>query len=126
MQEKQVLNFATSMIDIRSPRFSFVQLATAAYGYVPETYGSCNFPDVQFCLPVYAFDDVSFQFYVEGTEAEMDELCSLSDSDKVEVGLVRDCEDDFDVNFNAAYYRPERSRLSETQVLFKWEHGFPG
>jgi len=113
------------MIDIRSPRFSFVQLATAAYGYVPETYETCTFPDVSFCLPVYAYDDIAFQFIVTGTSLEMDELCSLSDPDKVEIGLVRDCGDDFDINFNAAYLRPTKARISETEVLYKWEHGFP-
>jgi hypothetical protein len=113
------------MIDIRSPRFSFVQLATAAYGYVPETYTTCNFPDVSFCLPVYAYDDVAFQFIVTGTEAEMSELCSLGEPDKVEVGLVRSCGDDFDINFNAAYLRPDKARISATEVLYKWEHGFP-
>lgn len=113
------------MIDIRSPRFSFVQLATAAYGYVPETYETCTFPDVSFCLPVYAYDDIAFQFILTGTSAEMNELCSLGDPDKVEVGLVRDCGDDFDINFNAAYLRPTRVRTSETEVLYKWEHGFP-
>jgi len=116
------------MIDIRSPRFSFVQLATAAYGYVPETYDTCNFPNVQFCLPVYAYDDVAFMFILQAdTEAEADELCALDNPvDKVELGLVRDCGDDFDVNFSDQSLYPERVRISATQVLYKWPHGFPG
>lgn len=126
MTEKQVLNLEISMIDIRSPRFSFVQLATAAYGFVPETYETCNFPNVGFCLPVYAQDDIAFQFVLVGTESEMNELCQLGDPDKVEIGLVRDCGDDFDINFNASYLRPTKSRISATQVLYKWEEGFPG
>src|SRR5580765_758706 len=110
------------MIDIRSPRFSFVQLATAAYGYVPETYDTCNFPTVQFCLPVYAYDDIAFMFILQAeTEAEADELCLIYNPlDKVEVGLVRDCGDAFDVNFSDQSLYPERARISATQVLYKW------
>lgn len=114
-------------VRIRSPRFSFVQLASAEYGYVPETYGSCNFPDAQFCLPVFAYDDIAFMFILEAdTEAEADELCVLGEPDKVEVGLVRECGDDFDIAFADQALRPEKSRISPTQVLYKWAHGFPG
>jgi len=115
------------MIDIRSPRFSFVQLATAAYGYVPETYDTCNFPNVQFCLPVYAYDDIAFMFILQGTEEEADELCLLDNPvDKVKVGLFRTCGEDFDVDFSDAALYAQRVRISPTQVLYKWPHGFPG
>jgi hypothetical protein len=114
-------------IQIRSPRFSFVQLYGSQYGYTPEQYGSCNFPNVQWCLPVYAYDDVAFEFLVvTDTVDEANELCALGSTDKVEVGLVRDCGDDFDLNFNAAYLQPQRVRVAEKQVLYKWPHGFPG
>jgi hypothetical protein len=110
------------MITIRSPRFSFVQLFESLYGFEPESYDSCLF-DVGFCLPVYAFDDIAFQFsVVTETVEEADELCA-GGVNKVEIGLVRECGDSFDVAFAE---RPDMVRVGEKEVLYKWPHGFPG
>lgn len=113
-------------VRVRSPRFSFVQFATADYGYVAETYDTCYPGVVQFCLPVYAYDDVAFQFIVEtDTVEEADELCSLSEQ-KVKLSLLRECGGEKIIDFHANGYFPTRVRISERQVLYNWEHGLPG
>lgn len=76
------------------------------------------------CLPVYAEADIAFQFVVQAdTEAEADDLCSPYNSN-LQIGLVRDCDQEtFDVEFDEL---PTRYRISPLQVLYNWEHGFPG
>jgi len=54
---------------IYSPANSFVQ-----FGESNEVL-SCGFQPMHPCLPVYYDDDVAFQFFVQGTEAEIDALC---------------------------------------------------
>lgn len=117
-------------VQVRSPRFSFVQFSTFGYyyGFTQEEHSTCFPSEVQFCLPVYAYDDVAFQFIVQtDTVAEANELCTLGASAKVKVGLVRECSDSaFLVDFDADGYAPQRYRISETEVLYNWPHGFPG
>lgn len=76
------------------------------------------------CLPVYAEADIAFQFIVQAdTEAEADALCSPYNSN-LQIGLVRECDQEtFDVEFDEL---PDRYRISPLQVLYNWEHGFPG
>lgn len=76
------------------------------------------------CLPVYANDDVAFQFVIEAdTSEEAAALCQPGDSG-IQIGLVRDCDQEaFDVEFNE---NPERYRISDLQILFNWPHGMPG
>lgn len=76
------------------------------------------------CLPVYAEADIAFQFVVQAdTIDEADALCSPYNSG-LEIGLVRECgQEAFDVEFNEL---PNRYRISDFQVLYNWEHGFPG
>lgn len=76
------------------------------------------------CLPVFAEADIAFQFIVQAdTEAEADDLCSPYNSG-LQIGLVRTCQDEgFAVEFDEL---PDRYRISELQVLYNWEHGFPG
>lgn len=104
-------------IGILSPQHSFVQFE--------ETVNShCLWPGVEVqCLPVYDSEDVYFQFVIEAdTPEEADDLCGLTNP--VQVGIVYDCEDAaFALEFSEA---PERYRISETQVLFNWQHGVPG
>lgn len=76
------------------------------------------------CLPVLADDDVNFQFIVQAaTEQEADDLCQIGESG-IRIGLVRDCDQpDFDIEFLEL---PDRFRISPTQLLYNWSHGFPG
>lgn len=106
---------------VRSPRFSFVR-------FDEEQHETCNPLGVGFCLPVFAFDDVAFQFIVEAdTEAEADALCVL-DSNMIAMGLVGwndDCSSPFLLDLTATNDF-ERFRISPTQLLYNWPHGFPG
>lgn len=108
-------------VEIRSPRFSFVRFGTQ------DNYQTCNPLEVQFCLPIYAHDDIAFQFVaIADTAAEADALCDFA-NDLVTVGLVDDCDSDFSLNFKtAATLTPERFRIGEKQVLYNWAHGIPG
>lgn len=101
---------------ILSPTNSFVQFSES--GVVQ----SCSFADIPLCLPVFAADDVAFQFVVEAdTIEEADALCSLTEPG-VSVGLARDCQTANAVTFAEL---PDRYRISDFQVLYNWAHGFP-
>lgn len=83
----------------------------------------CGWEDLQFNLPVYAEDDVSFQFVVNAdTKDEADDLCQL-DSSEVAVSLVQTCDSTPLISFSE---KPSRFRISSTQVLYNWQQGFPG
>lgn len=111
------------MVEILSPTHSFVQWDTS------DAIESCNFPDIELCLPVYADNDVNFQFVLEtDTEEEADDLCDLLNT-KIAVGIVDTtsiygCADGFLLEFTAQ--KPQRFRISARQVLYNWVHGVPG
>lgn len=103
-------------LTIISPRFSFVQLDE------DDEVQSCSHPGGSVCLPVYAEDDIAFQFIVRAdTEEEADDLCTL-DNSGVSVGLSRDGIV-ADMTFTE---KPVRYRLNSLEVLYNWEHGLPG
>lgn len=89
-----------------------------------NTVNHCIHGSFTQCLPVFAEADVAFQFMVQAdTVAEADALCSPYNSN-LQIGLVRDCDQEaFDVEFGEL---PDRFRISDLQVLYNWEHGFPG
>lgn len=102
---------------VLTPRNSFVRFD----GELPEDH--CIFGQQDFCLPVLEESDVAFQFVVEAdTVEEADALCTFGSSG-INIGLVADCENEFDIEFSE---QPERYRISPTQVLYNWAHGFPG
>lgn len=102
---------------ISSPRNSFVQFGGS--GLVQ----SCNFANIDLCLPVYEDDDVWFQFIVTSdTEEETDALCDLT-NDLVSVSIVDGCEGSTYKTFTE---KPDRYRTGPTQVLYNWQHGLPG
>ena len=103
---------------ILTPSQSFVRFD----GEQPETH--CIHGQFNHCLPIYAEDDVAFQFVVEAdTAEEANALCEVYTSG-IEMGLVADCnQEGFDVEFDE---QPERYRISTLQVLFNWSHGLPG
>lgn len=102
-------------IVILSPVNSFVRFNEAAQSPL------CIWGNINFCLPVYDQSDVYFQFVLTGTEVEMDALCTQS-GDEVTLSLVSECDGTPLITFAA---KPERFRLSATQVLYNWSHGFP-
>lgn len=103
-------------IRILSPANSFVQFDNT------ERITSCNYPDINLCLPVYAADDVYFQFVIAtDTVEEADALCSLT-NDAFSIGIVNDCSESFLLEF---LDQPERYRLSNLQVLYNWSNGLP-
>lgn len=101
---------------IISPRNSFIQFAESG------SVQSCNFPDINLCLPVYLSDDVYFQFVVTaGSVEEADQLCDLGNG-LLDVGLSLEANGEFDLLFTE---KPDRYRLSDFQVLYNWQHGLP-
>lgn len=103
-------------ITLSAPQFSFVQFSES------NAVTSCNYRDINLCLPVYESTDVSFQFIaVTDTEEEADGLCDLA-NDKVKIGIVEDCSDGFLVEFTD---KPQRFRIAPKQVLYNWTNGLP-
>lgn len=103
-------------LSIISPTNSFVRFGEA------DASPLCIWGTVDFCLPVYTAEDVYFQFVIQGTESEIDSLCTQS-GDEVTVQLVNVCNGPVLLTFAEL---PERVRLSTTQVLYNWSHGLPG
>lgn len=107
---------------ILSPAQSFVQFSET--GKVDH----CIFDKINFCLPVFEDGDVAFQFYLTGTESEIDALCGVYGS-PIALGIVNACDDaDFLLEFTANPYNdvPEIYRISDTMLLVNWAHGVPG
>src|SRR5688572_30606508 len=109
-------------LNIISPNHSFVQFGeTGAFEHC--VFGSYTFP-----LPVYLYTDVAFQFYLTGTDTELDAICGVY-GEEIRVGIVNECDDaDFLIEFTANPYNDETEiyRLSDTQLLVNWAHGLPG
>lgn len=96
---------------------SFVQFDST------EVIESCEYQDIDLCLPVYEDDDVSFQFVIEAdTIEEADALCSLT-NEGFSIGLVKQCADGLLITFSET---PERFRISDFQVLYNWPNGLTG
>jgi hypothetical protein len=108
---------------IISPKSSFVQFNET--GRIDH----CIFDKLNFCLPVYEDEDAKFQFFVTGTEVEIDALCGVYGA-PISIGIVSDCDDeDFLQEYTANLYGdyvPHIFRLSPTLLLVNWNHGFPG
>lgn len=103
-------------INIISPVNSFIRFNETAADPL------CIWGSVDFCLPVYDAEDIYFQFVIEGTEGDIDSLCTQT-GDEVTVELVTTCNGTPLLTFSE---KPERVRLSTTQVLYNWAHGLPG
>jgi hypothetical protein len=102
-------------VTIISPANSFIRFNETAADPL------CIWGSVDFCLPVYADEDIYFQFVIEGTESEIDSLCTQT-GDEITVELVNECNTAPLLTFTE---KPERVRLSTTQVLYNWYHGLP-
>lgn len=109
-------------ISIQSPQQSFIQFAET--GRVDH----CIFDRLNLCLPVVEDNDIAFQFFLNGTQEEIEALCGVYRV-PVQVGIVADCDDeDFILEFTANPYneKPDLFKLSDTQMLVNWPHGLPG
>lgn len=104
------------MVTILNNNNSFVRFSPAAEIPYP-TWGT-----VDFCLPVFEASDVNFQFVASGTKAEIDALFRPAVAE-VSIALVSDCAGSPLISFAQ---KPTRNRLSDTQMLYNWEQGFPG
>lgn len=103
-------------IRLISPLNSFIKFGESSL------ITSCNYRDIDLCLPVYEEDDVHFQFVAEtDTVEEADALCDLT-NELVEVGLAGGCDEGFAVVFTE---KPDRYRISDFQILYNWSHGLP-
>jgi hypothetical protein len=109
-------------LSIQSPVHSFVQFNETG------TFQHCVFGSYTVPLPVYEYTDVAFQFYLNGTSGELDEICGVYGT-TVQVGIVSECDDaDFLTEFTGNPYNDEAEiyRLGDTQLLINWAHGLPG
>jgi hypothetical protein len=109
-------------LQIISPRHSFVQFGETG------TYEHCVHGTYTVPLPVVEYTDVAFQFYLNGTSSELDDICGVYGI-PVQIGIVSDCDDaDFLTEFTGNPYNdePEIYRLGDTQLLINWAHGLPG
>lgn len=102
---------------IISPANSFVQFGESS------VIESCTTDSFGLCLPVFADDDIAFQFVIQAdSEAEASALCDLT-GESVSVGIAEKCLTGLLLSFAQ---KPDRYRISPTQVLFNWQHGVPG
>jgi len=101
---------------IQTSQFSFIQFAES------DSVTACNWQTTEQCLPVFSPEDVWTQWVINAdTGVEADDLCDLTNS-LITVGLVKACSDGFLIEFSE---KPERYRISSTQVLYVWKHGLP-
>lgn len=101
-------------LSIISPQFSPIQFNKSS------EIESCNFSDIDLCLPVFDDNDIAFQFIVEGDEDEIDALCTI-DNAAISIGITDGCENPNLITFDG---KPQRMKLSLTQVLYYWS-GLP-
>lgn len=100
------------MVELISPRASFIQ-------FTANSTEHCIWGTVAFTLPVLNPDDIAFQFFLTGTEEEVDSLMSFSGTGLVRVGLA-DVDDNNLLEFTG---NPSRFRLSDTLMAYNWEGG---
>lgn len=103
-------------VTIISPVNSFIQFNPT------ENPVLCLWGSIDYCIPIYTDSDIYFQFIISGTELEIDSLCTQT-GDEVTMSLVSDCDGADLIVFSE---KPERFRLSTTQVLYNWSEGAPG
>lgn len=105
-------------ITLLTPLNSFVRFGEA------DSNGVCGWENIDFNLPVYAEDDVSFQVIANADSPEEADFLCQPGATEVSVSLVADCDAlGTLIDFSE---KPDRFRLSPTQILYNWERGFPG
>jgi hypothetical protein len=107
------------MASISAPKGSFVQFDETDIEH-------CMWGTVRATLPVYSDDDIAFQFFVSGTEAEIDELVNFYNT-AVTVGIAGIDDETFtEPTLIEFAEEPERFRISDTAMLYNWTAGLPG
>ena len=103
-------------IRIKAPTHSFIQFDET------DAIDSCQFSPIVLCLPVFADNDVYFQFILEtDTEEEADSLCDLQNA-LLTIGIAESCDEEMILEFP---YKAERYRVGIKSVLYNWQHGLP-
>lgn len=103
-------------IRIKAPVNSFVQFDEV------DTIDSCEFDPFSICLPVFADNDVYFQFIIEtDTQDEADSLCDLG-NELMSIGIANHCGEATILDFEQ---KPDRYRIDATHLLYNWMHGLP-
>jgi hypothetical protein len=93
--------------------FSFIQFDES------DNISACNWATTDMCLPVFAVNDVWFQFIIRAsTPEEADALCSIT-ADPLIIGHVQQCSD----AITPFAGQITRYRISPTEVLYHWSHG---
>jgi hypothetical protein len=94
-------------------QFSFIQFGQT------DNVSACNWDAHQLCLPVFAVDDLAFQFVIAAdTQDEADLLCSQV-SQVINIGTVSQCSDEITPFVDNI----TRYRIGPLQVLYHWPHG---
>jgi hypothetical protein len=100
-------------ISIQAPRFSFVQFNES--GDVSNCLGEI----LNLCLPIFSEDDLNFQFVITSTSEE--EANNIAGGIiPVQIGIVRECEDELLTTFTATM---ERFKIGTNSVLFNFKEG---
>ena len=103
-------------ITIKSGKFSFIQ-----FGLTDEI-SNCDEGTIINCLPVYADNDIAFQFkLITSTPEEAALLCDLTNS-HLEIGITDQCADDFLMIFSG---KTGRYKVNDNTFLYYWS-GLPG
>lgn len=104
-------------LSILTSKFSFYSFDSE------DTFVNCGFPNFGMCLPVFADNDVAFQFkIVASSKVEADILCDLANN-LVQIGIIRNCND---TGFLQTYsQKTERYRVNDNTVLYNWTAGLP-
>ena len=103
-------------IRIKAPVNSFIQFDEV------DAIDSCEFNPFSLCLPVFADNDVYFQFILEtDTQEEADNLCDLG-NELMAIGIVNNCDEEMLLEFEK---KPDRYRIDATHLLYNWMHGLP-
>lgn len=104
--------------NILTPRFSFVRFDGSEL-----TGESCNFEDMEFALPVYAEDDIAFQFVITTDDTEDTAICA-SDAIPLSIGII---ESALDAGFLYEFTgQPQLFLIGTGQLLVNWTHGIQG
>lgn len=98
---------------VTAPQFSFVQFNE------DSAINHCSWKDPFFeVLPIVNDNDLAFQFFIDGEEAEIDSICSGANG--VQVGIANNCAEPALIIFEEV---PERARVSSTRALINWAFG---
>lgn len=104
--------------------YSIVTPTNSFVRFDGENPSHCIWGANKLCLPVYAEEDIAFQFVIQATTVEEADALCMPYSSGIEMGIITDCDQE---GFTAEFAElPDRYRISDLQVLYNWPHGVPG